>query len=124
MAAVTGILESALYVADLARSLRFYQELFGFEQMLEMSDLPRSMLPGGRCCCCSAKAVRRKGADLGWIHPAARRTWTTSSGVFDRGRSMGRVASTNGRPRRCDREVASIGLAAEKASISAIPMGT
>jgi catechol 2,3-dioxygenase-like lactoylglutathione lyase family enzyme len=30
---VTGILESALYVAVLARSLRFYQELFGFEQI-------------------------------------------------------------------------------------------
>lgn len=30
---VTGILESALYVADLARSVRFYQDLFGFEQL-------------------------------------------------------------------------------------------
>jgi catechol 2,3-dioxygenase-like lactoylglutathione lyase family enzyme len=30
---VTGILESALCVADLAHSVRFYQELFDFEQI-------------------------------------------------------------------------------------------
>lgn len=28
---ITGIVESALYVADLSRSLRFYQDLFGFD---------------------------------------------------------------------------------------------
>jgi catechol 2,3-dioxygenase-like lactoylglutathione lyase family enzyme len=33
MPRVTGILESALYVADLARSARFYQDLFGFERI-------------------------------------------------------------------------------------------
>ena len=33
MPRVTGILESALYVADLDRSIRFYQDLFGFEQI-------------------------------------------------------------------------------------------
>jgi catechol 2,3-dioxygenase-like lactoylglutathione lyase family enzyme len=30
-ATVTGIVESAVYVEDLDRSLRFYQDLFGFE---------------------------------------------------------------------------------------------
>ncbi|HEV3417219.1 MAG TPA: VOC family protein [Pirellulales bacterium] len=33
MMRVTGILETALYVSDLARSVRFYQELFSFEQI-------------------------------------------------------------------------------------------
>ncbi len=33
MPRVTGILETALHVADLARSVHFYQDLFGFEQI-------------------------------------------------------------------------------------------
>jgi len=31
---VTGLLETALYVADVARSRDFYQDLFGFEAMV------------------------------------------------------------------------------------------
>jgi len=69
MAAVTGILESALYVADLARSLRFYQELLASSRLLEMSDLP------ARCCRAAGAAVVRRrrfderGADLGGFIP-------------------------------------------------------
>ena len=33
MPPVTGVLETALHVTDLARSIRFYKDLFGFEQI-------------------------------------------------------------------------------------------
>src|SRR5262245_10368369 len=36
---VGGILETALYVADLARSARFYRRLFGFGALLESERL-------------------------------------------------------------------------------------
>ena len=32
---VTGVLEASLYVTDVERSRRFYQDLFGFESLLE-----------------------------------------------------------------------------------------
>jgi catechol 2,3-dioxygenase-like lactoylglutathione lyase family enzyme len=47
MARVTGILETALYVSDLARSVRFYQELFGFEQ-IEGDERFRALDVAGR----------------------------------------------------------------------------
>ena len=49
---VTGVVEAILYVADLDRSFRFYQELFGFEteQKAEMIGVLRR--------------TRRAGADL------------------------------------------------------------
>ena len=34
MPAVTGVLETALYVEDMDRSVRFYERLFGFEKMV------------------------------------------------------------------------------------------
>lgn len=34
MPRVTGILETCLYVADIERSARFYEQLFGFERMV------------------------------------------------------------------------------------------
>ena len=45
---VTGVVEAILYVADLDRSFRFYQELFGFEteQKAEMIGVLR--VPGGQ----------------------------------------------------------------------------
>ncbi len=36
---VTGILETSLYVSDIDRSTRFYQQLFGFEVILEEERL-------------------------------------------------------------------------------------
>jgi catechol 2,3-dioxygenase-like lactoylglutathione lyase family enzyme len=47
MMGVTGILETALYVFDLARSVRFYQELFGFEQ-IEGDERLRALNVAGR----------------------------------------------------------------------------
>jgi len=39
MPTITGILESALYVADLDRSRRFYGQLFGFQPMIDHDRL-------------------------------------------------------------------------------------
>ena len=55
-----GILESSLYVSDVGRSLRFYEEIFGFEKI---SDF------GGRGCAMKAGDRRvlllfRKGGSL------------------------------------------------------------
>ncbi len=35
MPQVTGVLETALYVEDVARAARFYEDLFGFEKLFE-----------------------------------------------------------------------------------------
>ncbi|MBC7925082.1 MAG: VOC family protein [Bryobacteraceae bacterium] len=35
---VTGVLETALYVADPEQSLRFYQRIFGFREILRQQD--------------------------------------------------------------------------------------
>ncbi len=40
---VTGIVESALYVADLARSVAFYQRLFGFRLIHSEGDRLRAL---------------------------------------------------------------------------------
>ena len=34
MPGVNGVLETALYVEDLARAMRFYEDLFGFERLV------------------------------------------------------------------------------------------
>ncbi len=39
MPAVTGVLETALYVKDVERSTKFYQDLFGFELILSEDRL-------------------------------------------------------------------------------------
>jgi len=43
-----GILESSLYVSDLARSVRFYQETFGFGVISEFGDRGCAMNAGAR----------------------------------------------------------------------------
>ncbi len=46
MPQVTGILETALHVEDVARSARFYQVLFGFEKMAENERMCAFAVPG------------------------------------------------------------------------------
>src|SRR5580704_13638446 len=41
-----GILESSLYVSDLPRSIRFYEETFGFRVMVEFGDRGCAMQAG------------------------------------------------------------------------------
>lgn len=43
----TGLLETALYVADLDRSRAFYQEVFGFEVLLAEDRMVGLAVPGG-----------------------------------------------------------------------------
>ena len=45
---IDGILESSLYVSDLARSLRFYQDLFGFPLISEFGERGCAMHAGAR----------------------------------------------------------------------------
>jgi catechol 2,3-dioxygenase-like lactoylglutathione lyase family enzyme len=43
-----GILESALYVSDVARSVRFYEEVFGFRAISEFGERGCAMQAGTR----------------------------------------------------------------------------
>ena len=43
-----GILESSLYVSDLARSVRFYQETFGFSVISDFGERGCAMRAGAR----------------------------------------------------------------------------
>lgn len=43
-----GLLESSLYVADLQRSVNFYQELFGFELIHSENDRLRALSVSGK----------------------------------------------------------------------------
>jgi catechol 2,3-dioxygenase-like lactoylglutathione lyase family enzyme len=43
-----GILESSLYVSDLARSMRFYREIFGFSVISEFGERGFAMSAGTR----------------------------------------------------------------------------
>ena len=43
-----GILESSLYVSDLARSVRFYQKIFGFSVISEFGERGCAMHAGSR----------------------------------------------------------------------------
>ena len=43
---IEGILESALYVSDVARSVRFYQETFGFSVISEFGEQGWAMHAG------------------------------------------------------------------------------
>jgi catechol 2,3-dioxygenase-like lactoylglutathione lyase family enzyme len=46
MPQVTGILETALHVDDVARAARFYQDLFGFESMAQNDRFCAFAVPG------------------------------------------------------------------------------
>jgi catechol 2,3-dioxygenase-like lactoylglutathione lyase family enzyme len=43
-----GILESSLYVSDLARSARFYEDIFGFRTIVDFGERGRAMQAGPR----------------------------------------------------------------------------
>ena len=45
---IDGILESSLYVSDLARSVRFYQETFGFSVISEFGERGCALQAGTR----------------------------------------------------------------------------
>lgn len=45
---IEGILESSLYVSDLARSVRFYEEIFGFPVIAEFGERGCAMKAGPR----------------------------------------------------------------------------
>lgn len=45
---VDGILETSLYVSDLSRSVRFYQDLFGFRVISEFGERGCAMQAGPR----------------------------------------------------------------------------
>ncbi|HKD52484.1 MAG TPA: VOC family protein [Candidatus Acidoferrum sp.] len=53
-----GILESALYVSDIARSVRFYQETFGFSVIIDFG--PPCVPVRIRYCCSSKKEAHAK----------------------------------------------------------------
>ena len=48
MPSVNGVVETALYVADLQRSSRFYQGLFGFRTLFEDDRLRALHVAGGQ----------------------------------------------------------------------------
>jgi catechol 2,3-dioxygenase-like lactoylglutathione lyase family enzyme len=55
-----GILESSLYVSDVARSVRFYREIFGFSMMKEFGERGCAMNAGAR----QVLLLFKKGASL------------------------------------------------------------
>jgi Glyoxalase/Bleomycin resistance protein/Dioxygenase superfamily len=64
-----GILESSLYVNDVPRSIRFYQEIFGFSVISEFGERGCAMHAGARqvharCCCCSKRELRAQSLRL------------------------------------------------------------
>lgn len=54
---VTGVVETALYVADLGRSERFYRDLFGFEVEIRDEFICVLRVPGGQSLILFPKAV-------------------------------------------------------------------
>src|SRR6266581_9249951 len=56
---IHGILESSLYVSDVLRSVRFYQETFGFRVIKEFGERGCAMRSVNvRCCCSSRRELR------------------------------------------------------------------
>ena len=60
-----GILESSLYVSDVARSARFYREIFGFSVMKEFGERGCAMNAGAR----QVLLLFKKGASLATTTP-------------------------------------------------------
>ena len=101
---VGGILETALHVADPARSAGFYRRLFGFGTLLE-SERPRSpsTWQAATSCCCSRRGRVRAARPARRRDPAARRFGAAAPGLLDRRRRRGGVAGASrsrGRRRR------------------------
>jgi catechol 2,3-dioxygenase-like lactoylglutathione lyase family enzyme len=57
---IAGILESSLYVSDVARSVRFYEETFGFRVISEFGERGCAMHAGPR----QVLLLFKKGASL------------------------------------------------------------
>jgi predicted enzyme related to lactoylglutathione lyase len=54
-----GILESSLYVVDVAHSVSFYEKIFGFQVISDFGERGSAMKAGAaKFCCCSRRAVR------------------------------------------------------------------
>jgi len=60
-----GILESSLYVSDLARSIHFYQEIFGFSVISEFGERGCALHAGPR----QVLLLFKKGASLAITSP-------------------------------------------------------
>lgn len=60
-----GILESSLYVSDVARSVRFYRETFGFDVISEFGERGCAMNVGAR----QVLLLFKKGASLATTTP-------------------------------------------------------
>ncbi|MGA8103366.1 MAG: VOC family protein [Candidatus Acidiferrales bacterium] len=60
-----GILESCLYVSDVSRSVRFYEDLFGFPVILEFGERGCAMQAGAR----QVLLLFKKGASRGIPSP-------------------------------------------------------
>ena len=60
-----GILESSLYVTDVARSVRFYEQIFGFQVMSYFGERGCAMATGHR----RVLLLFRKGGSLGILSP-------------------------------------------------------
>lgn len=60
-----GILESSLYVSDVARSVHFYRETFGFNVMTEFGERGCAMNAGAR----QVLLLFKKGASLATTTP-------------------------------------------------------
>jgi catechol 2,3-dioxygenase-like lactoylglutathione lyase family enzyme len=43
---INGVAETAIYVADVARSADFYQDIFGFEKLIQDEDFCSFAVPG------------------------------------------------------------------------------
>jgi Glyoxalase/Bleomycin resistance protein/Dioxygenase superfamily len=59
-----GILESSLYVSDVPRSVRFYEETFGFSVISDFGERGCATRAHTRCCCCSRRALRARSNRL------------------------------------------------------------
>ena len=58
--AVRCVLETSLYVEDLERSARFYQQLFGFERLLDEERLCALNVEGGQVLLLFKKGASRR----------------------------------------------------------------
>jgi catechol 2,3-dioxygenase-like lactoylglutathione lyase family enzyme len=62
---IDGILESSLYVSDVSRSVRFYQQTFGFPVISDFGDRGCAIHAGGR----QVLLLFKKGASRGIQSP-------------------------------------------------------
>jgi hypothetical protein len=117
MPPLDGLLETALYVDDPARSSRFYRDVFGFEEMVANTGCTRSSSRTASFCSCSAR-VHRPNCRCRTTAPAS----LTSRSPFRRRRSpSGKPGSPGTAWPSCRR---GSGRAAVPASTSATPTAT